>query len=74
MSKERAHDLARLCTELVRRGNDFPTVWSTHLKGHPLVNGIPQSQLEGMRTVLVIRLITGERLIFDGDGNRFSVE
>jgi hypothetical protein len=52
----------------------FPTVWSTHLKVHPLVNGIPQSQLEGMRSVLVIRLITGERLVFDGDAKRFSVE
>jgi hypothetical protein len=24
MSKERATDLARQCTELVRKGNDFP--------------------------------------------------
>ena len=73
MSKERAHDLARLCTELMREGTDFPAVWSTLLKGHTLVEGIPQSKIEGGRTVLEIRLITGERLVFDGDAKKFSV-
>ena len=73
MSKERAHDLARLCTELMREGTDFPAVWSTLLKGHILVEGIPQSKIEGGRTVLEIRLITGERLVFDGDAKKFSV-
>jgi hypothetical protein len=74
MSKERAQDLARLCTELVRKGDDFPTVWSTLLKRHPLVDGIPQSKIESMRSVLEIKLITGERLVFDGDAKRFSVK
>ena len=74
MSKERAHDLARLCTELMREGTDFPAVWSTLLKGHILVEGIPQSKIEvGGRTVLEIRLITGERLVFEGDAKKFSV-
>lgn len=62
MSNERARDLAVLCTELVRKGEDFPTVWATVLKGHALVNGIPESKLEGSRPVLEIKLITGERL------------
>ena len=73
MSKERAHDLARLCTELMREGTDFPALWSTLLKGHILVEGIPQSKIEDGRTVLEIRLITGERLVFDGDAKKFSV-
>jgi hypothetical protein len=47
MSKERAHDLARLCTELMRKGTDFPAVWSTLLEGHTLVEDIPQSEIEG---------------------------
>ena len=34
MSKERAGDLARQCTKLVRQGNNFTTVWSTLLKRH----------------------------------------
>jgi hypothetical protein len=37
MSMERANDLARHCTELVRNGNDFPTVWSTLFKTHTLL-------------------------------------
>jgi hypothetical protein len=74
MSGERAQDLARLCTDMVRKGEDFPTVWSTVLKGNALVDGIPQSILEGTRAVLEIRLITGERFVFDGDAKKFSVK
>jgi AraC-like DNA-binding protein len=61
MSEERTHDLAALCTRLVRNGNDFPTVWNTLLKNHTLVAGLPQSKIEGIRTILEIRPITGER-------------
>ena len=73
MSNERANDLAQLCTELVRKGDEFPIIWSTLLKRHPLVNGIPQQRLEGNRALLDIPLITGERLVFDGDARRFRV-
>jgi hypothetical protein len=74
MSRERAQTLAEWCTELVRKGNDFPTVWATVLKRHPLVNGIPESRFAGERGVLVIRLNTGERLLFDGESKKFSVK
>ncbi len=74
MFKERAHDLAQRCTELLRKGNDFPAVWNTVLKSNPLVDGSPHSKIEGTRPVLEIRLITGERLIFDGDARKFSVK
>jgi hypothetical protein len=43
------------------------------LQRHPLVDGIPQSKIVGGRAVLEIRLITGERLLFDGDARRFSL-
>ena len=66
--------MARLCTELVRKGTDFPTVWTTVLKGNALVNGIPQSKLEGRRPMLEVQLITGERLVFDGKSKTFSVK
>ena len=55
------------------RGEDFPTVWRTLLKGHPLVDGIPHQRLVGSRSLLEIRLTTGERLVFDGDAKRFPV-
>jgi hypothetical protein len=69
----RANDLARLCTDLVRKGEDFPNIWQTLLKGHPLVDGMTRQRLEGNQSLLEIRLITGERLVFDGDAKRFSV-
>ena len=58
----------------LHKGNDFPTVWNTLLKSHKLVAGLPQSKLESIRPILEIRLITGERLIFDGDAQKFSVK
>ena len=69
-----ASDLRRLCIDVVRKGEDFPTVWQTILKSHPLVAGIPEQRLEGNRSVLEIRLITGERLVFDGDAKGFSLD
>lgn len=59
---------------MVRNGEDFPTVWTTVLKNHALVNGLPESKLEGQRPVLEIRLITGERLVFDSESKRFSLK
>jgi hypothetical protein len=73
MAKERTRDLARQCTELARGGNNFPDIWTTMLKRHPLVDGIPQSKIVAGRPVLEVRLITGERLLFDGDARRFSL-
>ena len=73
MSQERVDELARVCTDAVPRGNDFPTIWNTLLKKHPLVEVIPQQRLEGNRSFLDIRLITGERLVFESEGKRFSI-
>jgi hypothetical protein len=74
MSKERANDFARRCTELVRQGKDFPTVWGAVLKSHTLVEGIPRQRIEGARSLLDIPLITGEQLVFDGDAKEFRIE
>ena len=73
MSIERSRDLARLCTELVRNGNDFPTVWNILLKGHALIRGLPRQRRDGDRNLLDISLITGEWLVFDGDAKNFSI-
>jgi hypothetical protein len=35
---------------------------------------MPQSKLEGTRSVLEIPLITGERFVFDSDAKKFSVK
>jgi len=68
------HHLAEVCAELVRKGTDFQTIWTTLLKGHSLVSGNPESRLEGNRPVLAVRLITGEFLVFDGERRKFSVK
>jgi hypothetical protein len=73
MSKERASDLARQCTELLCKGNDFTTVWSTQLR-HILVEGIPREKLERNRRLLNIPLTTGEQLVFDADFKEFRVQ
>jgi hypothetical protein len=74
MSKERARDLARQCTDMVRKGNDFPTVWSALLKDHTLVAGMPRPRLEGKRSLLDIPLITGEQFVFDADVKEFRIQ
>jgi hypothetical protein len=73
MPNERASDLARQCTELVRRGSDFPTVWSALLKSHILVEGVPRQITDRERHLLNIPLVTGEQLIFDADVREFRV-
>jgi hypothetical protein len=74
MSKERASDLARQCTELIRKGNDFPTVWSTLLKRHILVEDIPREKMERNWSLLNIPLITGKQLVFDADVREFLIQ
>ena len=74
MSMERANDLARHCTELVRKGNDFSTVWSVLLTTHTLVEGTEQQRLECDRSLLDIPLITGEQLVYDADVKEFRVQ
>jgi hypothetical protein len=73
MSREPANDLARTCTELVREGKDFPSVWASVLKSHLLVEGIPRSKIEETRTLLEVPLITGERLVSCSDTKEFAV-
>lgn len=68
-----ACDLARACTGLLRQGNDFPTIWLTKLKALPLVVGLPQLTHETKWDLIEIRLITGARLVFDGDARVFRL-
>ena len=74
MSMERANDLARQCTELVREGNDFPAIWSRLLKGHTLIEGPLRQRIEQNRNFMDIPLVTGEQLVFDADGKEFRVQ
>jgi hypothetical protein len=70
MSKERAGDLARQCTELVHRGNDFPAVWS--ISAEKVMSWL--TACRGNRSLLNIPLITGEQLVFDADVKKFRIQ
>jgi hypothetical protein len=74
MINEKATDLARRCTDLVRKGKSFVSIWDTVLKRHALVEGIPHEKLDHQRMLLCVPLITGERLVFDGGIKEFRVE
>jgi hypothetical protein len=73
MGEENASDLLRECAGALQEGADFPTVWNTMLKGHALVAGIPMQKFEGTRSLLVVPLVTGQWLLFDGDAKEFSL-
>ena len=63
--------LVRDCNDERAKRTDFPTIWTTILKPHPYVAGLPvlESGVSGPR--LKIPLLTGRFLVFDGSS--FSV-
>jgi hypothetical protein len=66
--------LLRSCNDALRNGADFPTVWQTIMRPHWLVRGLPEQHLDGDRSLLRIRLATGQSLMFDSAAKRFSIE
>jgi hypothetical protein len=68
MVSDTTAELLQKCLAAARAGADFPKVWSSILKNHPLVLGAPIQGLDGGRPVLEVRLITGQRLILDAEG------
>ena len=71
---ETANDLVLRCTAIARTGADFPTVWDAVLKGHALVVGPPiQIFDDEERPQLEIRLINGQRLVYNSAPNEYFV-
>jgi hypothetical protein len=58
-------DLLQQCAAARAAGLDFPTVWQTILRRHPLVGGSPIQMADGKRIWLEVPLTTGDRLIID---------
>jgi len=67
-----ARNLLNECTAAKEAGADFPTIWQTILKSHPLVMGPPIQRLEGEEAVLEISLINGQRIVLDQRGYRLG--
>ena len=71
--KMNSGDLLQKCADAMGAGADFPTVWQTVLRQHPLVLGPPVQYMDGECAQLHIRLITGQRLVFDSVSKQFSI-
>lgn len=71
---ETSSDLVKKCDALLRDGVDFPTVWQTELRNHPLVVGLPIQSLRDGHVHLEIHLMTGERIIYNSKSNEFSFD
>jgi hypothetical protein len=70
MSNATSSGLLRQCMAAIEAGKDFPTIWHSILKGHPLVTGVPvQADLDRLE----IRLLTHQNLVFDSAAKTFSI-
>jgi hypothetical protein len=58
-------DLLRICHDAMHSGVDFPTLWHTVIKPHPMVVGVPVQRWDGIRTYLEIPLLRGDCLVVD---------
>ncbi len=67
-----ASELLQACVKAKRAGADFPTIWQTILRGHPLVVGPPVQRLEGQQPILEVALINGQRIVLDHLGYRLA--
>jgi len=65
-------NLLQSCIAAKRNGADFPTVWQTILRGHPLVMGPPVQRLDEGVASLEISLINGQRIVHDQNGYRLA--
>ena len=63
-----AQKLLQHCIAVRQEGADFPTIWQTVLRYHPLVVGSPVQRIIDGNPALEIALITGQRLICDDKG------
>jgi hypothetical protein len=59
-----ANGLMQACNAARRAGADFPTIWETVLKKHPLVAREPVQGRSDQGPVLEVPLITGQRIVF----------
>jgi hypothetical protein len=55
--------LLGVCEAAHRKGTDFPTVWNTILKRHPLVIGLPTHRIVDGQAQIVVSLATGHHVV-----------
>lgn len=67
-----ADELVRACEAARQQGKDFPTIWTTILKNHPLVFGLPSHCVVNGEAQIVVSLIDGRRLLSTPRGFSFG--
>jgi hypothetical protein len=58
-----ADELLSACMAAAGKGADFPVVWTSILKGHHFVAGLPIQSVVGKTPVLQVPLLSGEAII-----------
>lgn len=66
--RESVNELVTACMAAHEAGADFPRIWREILSPNALVLGMPIQRLDGARTFLEVRLLTGQRLLCDTKG------
>ena len=72
MRDDTSEDLLRRCNAEITKA-DFPTVWTSVLRGHRLVVGAPVQHADGERLQLHIRLVTGQQIVYDSSSKQFAI-
>ena len=56
-------ELLAACLAAARAGADFPTIWHTILRRHPIVAGTPVQRIDGTSARLEVPLTLGRRRV-----------
>lgn len=71
MAKERAIDLSSPLHQFAAIGARLPGHLGRGIQSHALIAGLPHQRMDRNRPLLENWLVTGERLVFDGNAKEF---
>ncbi|HMN84799.1 MAG TPA: hypothetical protein PKA74_02250 [Bauldia sp.] len=66
-------DLLAAVRAAAEGGADFPTIWNSILRRHPLVAGSPVQRLDGTTALLEVPLILGRRLVVGPGSTDYAI-
>lgn len=66
-------ELVEACIVAAGAGADFPTIWHTILKRHPMVAGVPIQRMEGTLALLEVPLLSGRRIVVGPESTDYSI-
>jgi len=66
-------ELLAACLAAARAGADFPTIWHTILRRHPIVAGTPVQRIDGTTALLEVPLLFGHRLVVGPSSTDYAI-